>query len=75
MLGEFTLRSTNPLRALVHRLAPWLPEARLFRQRVKVRGAAACSFAAFQLQAPGLKQSLLFDESCTAEAPARCLRV
>ncbi|KAL4859226.1 Acyl-coenzyme A oxidase [Chlorella vulgaris] len=35
LLGEFTLRSTNPLRSLMHRCLPFLPVARTFRQRVK----------------------------------------
>lgn len=44
LLGEFTLRGTNPLRHLQHAVMPWLREARLYKQHVKVgwgwRGAA-----------------------------------
>ncbi|PSC71095.1 cytochrome P450 [Micractinium conductrix] len=35
LLAEFTMRSTNPLRALLHALLPFKQESRLFRQRVK----------------------------------------
>lgn len=41
LLGEFTLRSTNPLRPLMHRCLPFLPAARKYRQRVKVCCGAA----------------------------------
>ncbi|KAL4458668.1 hypothetical protein ABPG75_013533 [Micractinium tetrahymenae] len=36
LLAEFTLRGTNPVRKLVHRLMPWLEPARLYNQYVKV---------------------------------------
>lgn len=39
VLAEFTARGTDPTRKLVHQLMPWLEEARLFKERVKVRSA------------------------------------
>ena len=37
LLAEFTLRGTNPMRRLTHRMLPFLPVARDYRWRVKVR--------------------------------------
>ena len=37
VLGEFTMRATNPLRALLHRLLPFLPAAHEYLGNVKVR--------------------------------------
>ena len=39
LLAEFTLRGSNPLRRPVHRLLPFLPAARGYNRRVKVRWA------------------------------------
>ena len=37
LLAEFELRSTDPLRVLAHRLLPFLPAARRYRERVQAR--------------------------------------
>ncbi|PRW59761.1 cytochrome P450 [Chlorella sorokiniana] len=36
LLAEFTLRGTNPMRGLTHRLLPFLPDARTYTRSVKV---------------------------------------
>lgn len=42
MLSEFTLRSVNPKRRLLHALLTFLPEARTYARSIKVGHSAHC---------------------------------